>query len=149
MGSYMAKKGEVPRRWHLVDAEDQVVGRLANSVATVLMGKHRPQFTPHVDTGEFVVVVNAAKVRFTGKKLDGKNYYSFTGYPSGLRIKTAREMMAKKPEDVIYLAVRRMLPKTKLGKQMVRKLKIYAGADHPHQAQAPAPMSLGRVKATS
>jgi large subunit ribosomal protein L13 len=147
MGSYMAKKGEVPRRWHLVDAQDQVVGRLANSVATVLMGKHRPQYTPHVDTGEFVVVVNAAKVRFTGEKLDGKRYHSFTGYPGGLRIKTAREMMAKKPEDVIYLAVRRMLPKTKLGKKMVRKLKIYPGADHPHQAQAPEPMSLERVKA--
>src|SRR6185436_7448290 len=116
MGSYMAKKGGVPKGWHLVDAEGQVVGRLANTVAMVLMGKHRPQFTPHVDTGEFVVVINAAKVRFTGKKLDGKKYHSFTGWPGGLRIKTAREMMAKKPEDVIHLAVRRMLPKTRLGK---------------------------------
>jgi large subunit ribosomal protein L13 len=142
MGSYMAKKGEVPRGWHLVDADGQVVGRLANTVATVLMGKHRPQYTPHVDTGEFVVVVNAAKARFTGRKLDGKNYYHFTGYPAGLRVKTAREMMAKTPEDVIYLAVRRMLPKTKLGKQMVRKLKVYAGAEHPHQAQSPAPLAI-------
>jgi large subunit ribosomal protein L13 len=142
MGSYMAKKGEVQRGWHVVDADGQVVGRLATEVATVLMGKHRPQYTPHVDTGEFVIVVNAAKVRFTGRKLERKLYHSFTGFPDGLRIKTAAEMMAKKPEDVIYLAVRRMLPKTKLGKQMVRKLKIYAGSEHPHQAQTPAPMSV-------
>jgi large subunit ribosomal protein L13 len=142
MGSYMAKKGEVPRGWHVVDAENQVVGRLANRVATVLMGKHRPQYTPHVDTGEFVVVVNAGKARFSGKKLDDKNYYRFTGYPKGLRITSARTMMATKPEDVIYLAVRRMLPKTRLGKQMVRKLKIYAGSEHPHQAQAPAPLAV-------
>ena len=141
-GSYMAKKGEVRRGWHVVDAQDQVVGRLANKVAMVLMGKHRPQYTPHVDTGEFVVVVNAAKARLTGRKLDGKVYYRFTGFPSGLRSTTAREMMAKKPEDVIYLATRRMLPKTKLGKQMIRKLKVYAGADHPHQAQMPAPLSF-------
>jgi large subunit ribosomal protein L13 len=148
MGSYMAKKGEVPRGWHLVDADGMVVGRLANTVATVLMGKHRPQYTPHVDTGEFVVVVNAAKARFTGGKLDTKTYYSFTGYPDGLRTKTAREMMAKTPEDAIYLAVRRMLPKTKLGKRMVRKLKIYAGPDHPHQAQNPAAMAVN-AKANS
>src|SRR4051812_8357219 len=113
MGSYMAKKGEVQRGWHVVDADGQVVGRLANEVATVLMGKHRPQYTPHVDTGEFVVVVNAAKARFTGRKLERKIYYRFTGFPNGLRQTTAGEMMAKKPEDVIYLAVRRMLPKTK------------------------------------
>lgn len=142
MGSYMAKKGEMPRGWHLVDADGKVVGRMATKIARILMGKHRPQYTPHVDTGEFVVVINAAKLRLTGNKLDGKNYFSFTGYPHGLRIKTAREMMAAKPEDVVYLAVRRMLPKTRLGKQMVRKLKIYAGADHPHQAQAPAPLSV-------
>lgn len=142
MGSYMAKKGEVERGWHVVDADDQVVGRMANKIATVLMGKHRPQYTPHVDTGEFVVVVNAAKARFTGRKLDGKKYFHFTGYPHGLRVTTAREMFAKKPEDVVYLAVRRMLPKTKLGKLMMRKLKIYAGATHPHEAQAPAPMAV-------
>lgn len=142
MGSYMAKKGENPRGWHVVDAENQVVGRLATRIARVLMGKHRPQYTPHVDTGEFVVVVNAAKIRFTGRKLDGKNYYSFTGYPGGLRSKTARVMLDTKPEDVIYLATRRMLPKTKLGKQMIRKLKVYAGAEHPHQAQMPAPLTF-------
>jgi large subunit ribosomal protein L13 len=146
MGSYMAKKGEVSRGWHVVDADGQVVGRLANKVAMVLMGKHRPQYTPHVDTGEFVVVVNAEKARLTGKKLDDKNYYRFTGYPKGLRVKTAREMLATKPEDVVYLAVRRMLPKTKLGKQMIRKLKVYAGPEHPHQAQAPAPMAVSTRK---
>jgi large subunit ribosomal protein L13 len=142
MGSYMAKKGDVKRGWHVVDADGQVVGRLATRIAQVLMGKHRPQYTPHVDTGEFVVVVNAAKARFTGRKLDGKIYHRFTGYPGGLRKTTARTMMEKKPEDAIYLAVRRMLPKTKLGKQMVRKLKIYAGAEHPHTAQAPAPLAF-------
>ena len=142
MTTYMAKKGEVPRGWHVVDAEGQVVGRLANKVATILMGKHRPQYTPHVDTGEFVVVVNAEKARLTGRKLDGKIYHRFTGYPGGLRKTTAREMLATKPEDVVYLAVRRMLPKTKLGKRMVRKLKVYAGPDHPHAAQSPAPLTV-------
>jgi large subunit ribosomal protein L13 len=142
MGSYMAKKGEVQRGWHVVDADGKVVGRLATRVALVLQGKHRPQYTPHVDAGEFVVVVNAAKARFTGRKPDGKVYTRFTGYPGGLRRTTAAVMMAEKPEDVIYLAVRRMLPKTKLGRQMIRKLKIYAGAEHPHQAQTPAPMAL-------
>ena len=148
MPTYMAKPGQVPQAWHFIDATDQVVGRLAVQIADILRGKHRPQYTPHVDTGEFVVVVNAAKARFTGGKLDTKKYFSFTGYPDGLRIKTAREMMAKKPEDAIYLAVRRMLPKTKLGKRMVRKLKIYAGPDHPHQAQNPAALAVN-AKANS
>ncbi len=142
MGSYLAKKGEVRRDWHLIDASDKVVGRLATRIARVLQGKHRPQFTPHVDTGEFVVVVNAAKVRLTGRKLEDKRYYRFTGYPKGLRSKTAGEMLATKPEDVLFLAVRRMLPKTKLGKQMIRKLKIYAGAEHPHAAQMPTPLTV-------
>ena len=142
MGSYMAKPGSVKQDWHVVDAEDQIVGRLAAKLAVVLMGKHRPTYTPHVDTGEFIVVINAAKVRFTGKKLDGKSYFRFTGWPGGLRSKTAREMFATKPEDVLYLATRRMLPKTRLGKQMIRKLKIYAGAEHPHAAQVPAPLAF-------
>lgn len=142
MGSYMAKKGGVPQSWHVVDATGKAPGRLASQVATVLMGKHRPEWTPHVDTGDFVIVVNAEKVKLTGRKLDDKVYYRFTGFPSGLRSKTAREMLATKPEDVVYLAVRRMLPKTKLGRQMIRKLKIYAGAEHPHAAQQPAPRTL-------
>jgi large subunit ribosomal protein L13 len=136
--STMAKKGEVARGWHLVDATGRAPGRLAARVAQILMGKHRPLWTPHTDTGEFVVVVNAEKVRFTGRKLDGKEYKRFTGYPGGLRLKTAREVLETKPEDVVYLAVRRMLPKTKLGRQMIRKLKIYRGAEHPHAAQQPA-----------
>jgi large subunit ribosomal protein L13 len=142
MSSYMAKKGEVPRGWHVVDAAGQVPGRLATRIAQILMGKHRPLWTPHVDTGEFVVVVNAEKVRLTGRKLDDKRYYRFSGYPSGLRSKTAREMLATKPEDVVWLAVRRMLPKTKLGRKMLRKLHVYRGAEHPHGAQQPAPLAF-------
>lgn len=140
--SYMAKKGEVQRGWHIVDATGKAPGRLATQVAKVLMGKHRPTWTPHVDTGEFVVVVNCAAVRFTGKKTDDKEYQRFTGYPGGLRIKSAKEVLATKPEDVVYLAIRRMLPKTKLGRQMIRKLKVYAGAQHPHAAQQPAELKV-------
>jgi large subunit ribosomal protein L13 len=140
--SWMARKGEVPSVWHVVDAAGQVPGRLATRIATVLMGKHRPQWTPHVDTGDHVVVVNAEKVRLTGRKLDDKFYYRFSGYPGGLRSKSARAMLATKPEDVVYLAVRRMLPKTKLGRQMIRKLKVYAGPEHPHAAQSPAPLAF-------
>jgi len=136
------KEQDVPRGWHLVNADGIPLGRMATRIATILMGKHRPIYTPHVDTGEFVVVVNAAKARFTGTKLDTKIYHSFTGYPGGLRRTSARTMMEKKPEDAVYLAVRRMLPKTRLGKQMVRKLKVYAGAEHPHHAQAPAPLAF-------
>lgn len=142
MGSFMAKKGEVARGWKVVDATGKAPGRLAAQVAKVLMGKHRPTWTPHTDTGEFVVVVNAEKVRFTGRKLDGKEYQRFSGYPGGLRRTTARAMLATKPEDVVYLAVRRMLPKTRLGRQMIRKLKIYAGPNHPHVAQAPAALEI-------
>ena len=133
----------VERGWHLVDADGLSVGRLASRVARVLMGKHRPQYTPHVDTGEFVVVVNAGKARFTGRKIEDKRYYHYTGYPGGLRERKASEIMEEKPEDAIYLAVRRMLPKTRLGRQMIRKLNIYPGAEHPHEAQDPQPLELG------
>ena len=142
MGSYMAKQGEVRRGWHLVDAEGKVVGRMATRIAQVLMGKHRPQYTPHVDTGEFVVVVNAEKVRFTGRKLDDKLYFRFSGFPGGLRSRTARTVLATKPEEVLELAVRRMLPKTRLGRQMIRKLKVNAGASHPHEAQQPVQLEI-------
>ncbi len=142
MGSYMAKQGEVRRGWHLVDAEGKVVGRMATRIAQVLMGKHRPQYTPHVDTGEFVVVVNAEKVRFTGRKLDDKLYFRFSGFPGGLRSRTARTVLATKPEEVLELAVRRMLPKTRLGRQMIRKLKVYAGPSHPHEAQQPVQLEI-------
>ena len=142
MRTYMARKGEVEQRWHLVDGADRVVGRLASRIARVLMGKHRPEYTPHVDTGDHVVVVNAARVRFTGRKPEQQRYYHNTGYPSGLRIRTAADLMATKPEEVLHLAVRRMLPKTRLGRQMIQKLKIYPGAEHPHQAQQPQPLTL-------
>lgn len=143
MRSYMAKKCDVPKGWHVVDATGKAPGRLATQVATVLMGKHRPTYTPHVDTGEFVVIVNAEKVRLTGRKTEDKRYYRYSGYQGGLRSKTAKEVLASgRPEDVVYLAVRKMLPKTRLGRQMIRKLKVYAGPVHPHSAQAPQPLSV-------
>ena len=142
MRSFMAKKGEVDQAWHLVDADDKVVGRLASRVARVLMGKHRPEYTPHVDTGEFVVITNAAKVRFTGRKMENKRYYHYTGHPGGLRERTVSDLLEKKPEEVIFLAVRRMMPKTRMGRAMIKKLKIYPGAEHPHEAQNPQPLTL-------
>ncbi len=144
MRSYMAKKETIQRRWHLVDAENQVVGRLASRIALVLMGKHRPEYTPHVDTGDFVVVVNAEKVRLTGRKMEQKAYYHYSGYPGGLKERKVKDVLESKPKDVLHLAVRRMLPKTRLGKQMIRKLKIYAGPEHPHAAQMPEPLTLGQ-----
>jgi len=138
--TYMAKPGEIEARWHVVDATDRILGRMAASIATVLQGKHRATYTPHVDTGDFVVVVNARKVRVTGRKADQKEYERYSGYPSGRRVIPFRQMLERKPEEVIRLAVRRMLPKSRLGKQMLRKLKVYAGPEHPHEAQSPQPM---------
>ena len=143
--TYMARPGEVEPKWWLVDARDKVVGRLASDIAVILMGKHRPTYTPHVDTGDFVVVINADKVVFTGKKWELKQYTWYTGYP-GLRSETAAERMAKHPEKILSEAVRRMLPKNKLGTRMLKKLKIYAGDQHPHQAQQPEPTELGVKK---
>ena len=137
MATYMAKKGKIPQRWFLIDATDQVVGRLAVRVATILRGKHRPEYTPHVDTGEFVIVVNAAKLRFTGKKLQTKTYQTYSHYPGGLKVVSAKELMARRPERILMEAVRRMVPRTPLGRQQMTKLKIYAGPSHPHQAQEP------------
>ena len=125
------------RRWFLVDAADRVVGRLATQIATVLRGKHKPTFTPHVDSGDFVVVVNAAKVRLSGRKLDDKIYYRHTGYPGGIRAITARRQMDERPERVLRSAVVGMLPKNRLGRRLATKLKIYRGAEHPHAAQKP------------
>jgi large subunit ribosomal protein L13 len=138
----MAKKGEVPQRWHLIDGTDQVVGRLAVQIATILRGKHRPQYTPHIDTGEYVIVINASKVRFTGKKLDSQTYSFYSHYPGGLRTVTARQVLATHPERVLEQAVRRMVPRNKLGRQQMTKLKIYAGPSHPHQAQQPIEFKL-------
>ncbi len=146
----MMRKPEVQRNWYVVDADGQIVGRLATRLATVLMGKHKPIYTPHVDCGDFVVVVNADRVRFSGRpiahpkhphftdKWFQRTYERYSGYPGGRKIRTAAEMLDHKPEQIIREAVRRMLPKTKLGRQMLRKLKIYAGPDHPHQAQHPS-----------
>jgi large subunit ribosomal protein L13 len=138
----MAKKGEVEQRWHLVDGKDQVVGRVASRIARVLMGKHRPEYTPHIDTGDYVVVTNAAELRFTGRKDQQQRYFHYTGYPGGLRERTVSDLKEKKPEEILHLAVRRMLPKTRLGRQMIQKLKIYPGAEHPHEAQQPQPLTL-------
>ncbi|HEV3417419.1 MAG TPA: 50S ribosomal protein L13 [Pirellulales bacterium] len=139
--SYMAKPGEVRQKWWLVDGTDKVVGRLASQLAMILMGKHRPSYTPHVDTGDFVVLVNAEKVKFTGKKWQQKKYTWYTGYTQ-LRSETAEKRMARHPELIIQEAVRRMLPKNKLATVMLSKLKIYVGDEHPHQAQQPEPLEL-------
>ena len=137
----MAKKGDVEQQWLLVDATDKIVGRLASEIATILMGKHRPEYTPHVDTGDYVVVVNAEKVRFTGKKWEQKKYAWYTGYPRQRSI-TAETRRERQPELILTEAVRRMLPKSKLGRAMLAKLKVYAGPEHPHTAQQPEPTEL-------
>ncbi len=142
MKTYMAKPGEVEQKWWLVDATDKVVGRLASDIAVILMGKHRPTYTPHVDTGDFVVVVNAEKVSFTGKKWEQKEYTWYTGW-TRLRKETAGHRIANQPEQVLIEAVRRMLPKNKLSIKMLNKLKVYQGTEHPHQAQMPEPKELG------
>ena len=141
MKTYMAKPGEVQQKWWLVDATDKVVGRLASDIAMILMGKHRPTYTPHVDTGDFVVVVNAEKVMYTGKKWEQKKYTWYTGY-QGLRSETAATRRDRNPELIIEEAVRRMLPKNKLAVKMLAKLKVYPGSEHPHQAQQPEAKEL-------
>ena len=140
--TYMAKTGELEAKWFVVDATDKVVGRLASDIAVVLMGKHRPTYTPHVDTGDFVIVLNAEKIAFSGKKMEQKEYTWYTGY-NGLRKETAATRLAKRPEEIISEAVRRMLPKNKLAVKMLSKLKVYAGNEHPHQAQLPVAKDLG------
>ncbi len=141
MNTISAKPGEVEQKWYVVDATDQVLGRLATRIATVLRGKHKPMFTPHVDVGDFVIVINADKVKLTGTKLDDKKYYWHSGYPGGLKSRTARQMLADKPEEVFRRAVWGMLPKNRLGRRLIGKLKVYPGPDHPHKAQQPVPLS--------
>jgi large subunit ribosomal protein L13 len=141
MKSYTARQGEVSRRWYVVDAQGKILGRLASRIAMVLRGKNKPTFTPHMDTGDFVVVVNAAQVQMTGRKLDNKFYYRHSGYPGGLKEISARHLLIKKPEEILRHAVRGMLPKNSLGRQLLKKLKIYTGGKHPHQAQQPAPLT--------
>lgn len=143
--TYMARPSDVKPKWWVVDATDKVVGRLASDIAVILMGKHRPTYTPHVDTGDFVVVINADKVVFTGNKWAKKRYTWYTGYP-GLRSESAEDRFARKPEMILSESVRRMLPKNKLATKMLAKLKLYTGEQHPHQAQQPEPLELGIKK---
>ena len=143
MKSYMAKQGELTARWYVADVSGKVLGRVATRIATILMGKHRPEYTPHVDTGDFVVVINAANVKVTGEaKLSQRMYERYSKYPGGLKVTPLKEMLADKPEFVIREAVRRMLPKSKLGDHMLGKLKVYTGTAHPHQAQQPQALEL-------
>ena len=142
MKTYSAKPGEIEREWFVVDAEGQTLGRLATRIAETLRGKGKAQYTPHVDTGDFVVVVNAEKIRVTGDKLAAKRYYRHSGYPGGLRSRTLGEMLERRPEEVIRRAVRGMLPRNRLGRKQLTKLKVYAGPDHPHAAQKPQPLEI-------
>ena len=143
--TYTPKPGDVERTWHVIDATDVVLGRLATQVATLLRGKHKPTFAPHVDNGDFVIVINADKVALTGNKREQKLAYRHSGYPGGLRATAIGELLAKKPERVIEKAVRGMLPKSSLARQQLTKLKVYAGAEHPHAAQQPKPFEITQV----
>ena len=140
--TYYAKPNEVEREWVLIDAEDMVLGRVATEAARILKGKHKPQYTPHVDTGDFVVIINADKIRVTGTKAGKKTYYRHSGFPGGLKSETFNEAMAKHPERVIEHAVKGMLPKNTLGAKMLKKLRVYVGAEHDHQAQCPVELKL-------
>jgi large subunit ribosomal protein L13 len=142
MKTWNAKPGEVDRRWYVVDAEGQTLGRLATRIADTLRGKNKPQYTPHVDTGDFVIVVNAEKIAVTGKKLDQKRYYRHSGYPGGLRSRTLREQLDRQPTEVIRKAVKGMLPRNRLARTQITKLKVYAGPEHPDAAQAPEQLPL-------
>jgi len=146
MKTFFPKTEDISRDWYLVNAEDLVLGRLAVKLATILRGKNKPNFTPHTDTGDFIVVINAEKVKLTGNKLSQKMYERHSGYPGGLKTVNARTMLSKKPEDVITLAVKGMLPKNILGRQILKKLKVYKGKAHPHQAQMPKELELKEVK---
>lgn len=142
MKTYYAKPGEVKREWVVIDAEDQVLGRVAVKAATILKGKHKPTYTPHVDTGDFVVIINADKIKLTGNKASSKEYYRHTGHPGGLKCESFREAMEKHPTRVIEHAVKGMLPKNTLGRAMFKKLKVYAGPEHPHAAQQPREIKM-------
>ncbi|MCL6584013.1 MAG: 50S ribosomal protein L13 [bacterium] len=142
MKTFMAKEEDQKKCWYVLDAQNEVLGRLASKAAVILRGKTKPEFTPHIDTGDFVIIINAAKVRMTGRKFQQKLYYHHSGYPGALKVVAARKMIKEKPEEVIRKAVRGMLPKNRLGRQLFRKLKVYAGADHPHQAQKPQLLRL-------
>ena len=142
MKTHQVTPDQIVRRWYLVDAEDQTLGRLASRVAQILRGKHKPIYTPYLDTGDHVLVVNAEKIRLTGKKIDQKRYYRHSGYPGGLKETSVQQMLDSHPERVVELAVRGMMPKGKLGRAMIRKLRVYAGPEHPHRAQQPVSIDL-------
>ena len=145
MRTYSPKAGDIQRQWHVIDATDVVLGRLASHAATLLRGKHKPIFAPHMDTGDFVIVVNAEKVALTGNKLQDKRAYRHSGYPGGMHSVAYSELLAKHPERAVEKAVKGMLPKNTLGRNMLRKLKVYAGPDHPHQAQQPTPFTITQI----
>jgi len=142
MKTYSPKPNEINRQWFLVDAKGKTLGRLATELAKRLRGKHKPEFAPHLDCGDFIVVINAEQVHTTGRKLEQKKYYWHTGYPGGIKSKTLSQMLAQKPEQVIMKAVKGMLPKNRLGRKLLKKLKVYAGDQHPHQAQQPKPLEI-------
>ncbi len=147
MKTPMANPGEIKPRWYVIDAEKEILGRAATRIANILMGKHRPTYTPHLDTGDFVIVLNAGKIGTTGNKDAGKTYQWYTLYPGGQRERSLAEMRVRKPAEIVRLAVRRMLPKSSLGRNMLKKLKIYTGTEHPHGAQRPEPLSFGTRRA--
>jgi len=140
--TFTAQTAKVERKWYVVDAEGQTLGRLASKIAPILKGKHKPIYTPHLDTGDFVIVINAEKVRVTGRKMDQKFYHRHSGYPGGLTSISLRDQLGQHPERVLQAAVRGMLPKNKLGRQMIKKLKVYAGSAHPHEAQQPKALEI-------
>jgi large subunit ribosomal protein L13 len=142
MRTIMAKKETVERKWFVIDGTNQVVGRLAVQIANILRGKHRPDYTPHCDNGDFVIVVNAEKVQFTGKKWDTQTYSSYSHYPGGLKVVGAKEILKRRPTMILEMAVKRMVPRNRLGRQQMTKLKLYAGPAHPHQAQQPVELKL-------
>jgi large subunit ribosomal protein L13 len=142
MKTYLAPVNEIERKWYVVDAEDKILGRLATEIASRLRGKHKPTFSPFIDNGDFIIVTNAEKIQLTGKKWDDKKYYHHTGYMGGIKEATAKELLEKHPTDLVFKAVKGMLPKNKLGRAQLKKLKVYAGSDHPHKAQQPAELVI-------
>jgi large subunit ribosomal protein L13 len=142
MSTFMAKPGVIEQNWYVIDATDKVVGRLAVTIANILRGKHRPIYTPHQDTGEYVIVINAEKVKFTGKKWQQKTYHAYSHHPGGLKVLSAEKIRARHPERIIETAVRRMVPRNRLGRMQMAKLKVYAGPQHPHQAQQPKKLEV-------
>jgi large subunit ribosomal protein L13 len=141
--TYQAKETELDKKWYVIDADGAVLGRLASQVARILRGKHKPIFTPHVDTGDYVVIINADKVRLTGKREDQKSYFSYSGYPGGAKVRMFKDLVKKNPRFVIEHAVKGMLPHNRLGRRIIKKLKVYDGPQHPHEAQQPEPFKLG------